>query len=147
MKNILIARTVLSLIPMIDDVCNSILVENHNLARNSMTHMNTYEITQRILENIDCSDELHNLKVLTLEWLENLSERSQFLVKYHYFKGFTVEQISDVFGVSIRTVFRLLDSITEDFAHYLNNIEDDYFNFNRLVRRNDWIRDEYWKQF
>lgn len=119
MKNILAVKIILSSIPKVEATRKSLLVENNNLARSSLGRVNTYEIAQKILDNIDSSDELHNLKVITMEWLETLSPRSRYIVKLYYFKDFTVEQISDVLGVSMSTLFRLLDKLTENFAEYL----------------------------
>ena len=141
----IIAKTILEITSMIDGVCNSILESNKTLTRKSMNH-DTYETAQKILDNIECSDELHNLKVFVMEWIEDLPESLQQIIKLRYFDKIIIYHIAIMNNVTQRTIYRMLEDLNKSLADYLEKIEPEYFDFNRLLSRNDWIRNEYKSQ-
>jgi len=140
-----IAKTILTITPMIDKMRKSILESNKTLARKSINR-DTYETAQKILDNIECCDELYNLKVLVMCWYDDLPDKSQSIIKLFYLKRQTIERIVFLLRIARSSLYKLIDELTKDFANYLEKTSIDYFNFKRLLKRNDWIRKEYQMQ-
>lgn len=143
----LIAKTILSVTPMIDEVRRAICQKNNSLAISSMSNTyDTYEIVERILENIDRSAELNNLKVRVTEYVETMPKKLAQVIKLRFFERQSTEQIAPQMKLSTRSVFRLSCEAVKHFANNLKKIDLDYFGFKKLIWRNKWIYGEFKRQ-
>lgn len=144
MEEIIIAKTILTILPTIDAIRDSIFNKNYFYAVHSMNDVyDTYGIAERILENISRSEELWDLKENALEQIDAMPEKLGCIIKLRFFEKRVVEQIAEKMGISARTIFRLSDEAVRCFAGSLGKIGLDNLGFMKLIKRNKWIKDEY----
>jgi len=147
MEKIVIAKTVLSIMPRVDGVRRMIFERNNSLAIHSMNDAHgSLGTMERILDNIWRSDELCDLKIAVLGYVDKMPAKLSQVIKLSFFKNQTSEQIAVQVGVSVRTVFRHLKDGVERFAAGLEKLGLDYVNFKKLIARNKWINDEFQRQ-
>ena len=146
-KPVTIAKTILAIVPRLDEIRRLIFEKNNALAVNSMNNMyDTYGTAERILDNIDRADELHNLKIRVIEYVETMPEKLRRVTVLRFFKNQTAEQVAARIKTSARTVFRLQEQAIMLFAQNLGKIGIDFLKFKCLLKRNKWIGAEFERQ-
>ena len=151
---ILHAKTILAIIPRIDEYCDMIAKANHARAIGSFYAsgdspyglQDTYQLMERIIEKTYKAQQLHNLKVKFEKQLETAPEKVKEVIRLFFLKGEKPVQIAKSMGKSERTIFRQIESGVEWVAGNLEKMGINSLTFRRLVSNYGWIRSEFENQ-
>ncbi len=118
-------------------------INSLNICGQNFYHNNTRAITQKIIELSERKVTLINLKILVDETLKSINqEYAEFLIE-KYLDGVKSKELMERHNISMRTVFRKLDTALKSFASCL--IKKGYNNFylTTMLKNEEWILNVY----
>lgn len=146
-KNIVVAKTILNILPDIEQFCKTSKKVNHFNALNSFYGIDdTYETIETIIDKTFAADLLVNLKSKSMKVLDSLPQKYGKAVKLYFLESKTINGISSITGTSERSVSRHIQRGLTLFASKLETIGMNYFGFKSLIDNHRWIKLEFLRQ-
>ena len=142
-----VAKTLLAILPRIDEYCESI--KKVNLARaigSRHSEDNTLALMERIIDSTFQADRMRNLKIKIMRQLDAMPKRQGNAVKLYYLKGKEIPQIAAEFGVTERSAWRHVGDGVGRLTKSLDSMNVDSSTFTQLISQHKWIRMEFDRQ-
>jgi len=147
MNKICAAKTILAILPQIDHYCQSVQKANYVRAVNSFYNLSdTPTLMNRIIDAAYNTQQLHNLKVKVLQFLNTTPTTMARVTELLFLKALSVAQVAEELKVTQRTVFRLQKQGPEHLANNFEKLGITPQILRGLFEQNRWIRAEYQRQ-
>lgn len=151
MKNELLwTKTILSVYRYLERICGAIdkivmksALGSCNIVGQSFFYNNVYSISQKIIDLSERKVSLINLKILTEEVLEKISKNDAKLLIKKYFDGEKCREIAQDMDISMRTLFRKLESAQTSFSKNLKLKGYDDEKIFQMLKNEKWIVNVY----
>jgi DNA-directed RNA polymerase specialized sigma subunit len=141
MNKVAVAKTILTVMPLVDKFCESCRKVSYQRAYDSQFGFEDAErVCERIIRDVGRADEMHNLKVRVMDYLENMPKGAGALLRFYFIEELSTAQIANKINKSQRTVFRHIDRAINQMAEDLDKIGINYFTFKQLITTNVWVR-------
>lgn len=149
-NQILWTKTILSVYRYLERVCNAIdricmqsALASGNILGSNFHNNNALAISQKLIDLSQRKVNLINLKVLTDEIFKSLSEKDAKMLILVYCDGQKRKDIAQRCNISLRTVFRRIDSAEQSFAKKLVCKGYNSFSLNKMLQGEAWIKSVY----
>jgi predicted DNA-binding protein (UPF0251 family) len=149
-NQILWTKTILSVYRYLERVCNAIdticmqsALESGNILGSNFHNNNALAISQKLIDLSERKVSLINLKILTEEILKKLDEKDAKMLILVYCDGTKRREIADKCNISLRTVFRRIESAEQSFAKKLVCKGYNAFTLAKMLKDEAWIKSVY----
>jgi RNA polymerase sigma factor (sigma-70 family) len=146
MNKVAVAKTILTVMPLVDEFKERCLRVNLSCAENSMFDCYEGRAMERVVDRIATANVIHNLRVRVMEYLEKLPKDEESLLRFYFMEGRATKEIAEKIGKTQRTVFRRIDKAVEKFAKNLEKIGINTFTFRELVENNRLVAEIYLRE-
>jgi len=145
-RELIWARTLLSVYRYLERISGAIdkiimqsALNSSNILGQNYFYNNVYSITQKLIDLSERKITIINLKLLTEEILKELSVRDAQLLIEKYFDRQKFKDIAERSDVSIRTVFRKLETAETNFNKRLIAKGYNDLKLKQFLKNENWI--------
>jgi len=119
MEKILVAKTILEVLPRIEKYCQLIANHNHSRAVNSyaLDYQASYNLMERIIDKTYKAQQLNNLKIKAERLIESAPRKTKQVLELYP----DVDAVEKKLGISKSNAYRLAGDAVQWFADNLDN--------------------------
>jgi len=151
MKNDLIwTKTILSVYRYLERICGAIDkivvqtgLNSSNITGYNYSFNNVFAITERIIDLSERKVTLINLKLIIEEVLSKIDEEDAQILIEKYVDSRKCKEIAEIHDVSMRTLFRKIDSAENSFGKHLRVLGYDDKKLDKFLKNEQWIVNVY----
>lgn len=139
-------RTMLTVYRYLERICGAIdkmvmkrALNCADITGNNYFQNNVYSVTQRLIDLSDRKVTLINLKVLIEDTLKGISEKDAKILIAKYVDGRKTKELAELFGVSLRTFFRMLKNAEISFCSRLKVEGWTDLKIGYMLKNESWI--------
>lgn len=149
-SQIIWTKTILSVYRYLERVCNAIdricmqsALASGNILGSNFHNNNALAISQKLIDLSERKVNLINLKILTDDILKSLAVKDAKMLVLVYCDGQKRKDIAQTCDISLRTVFRRIDTAEQSFAKKLVCKGYNAFVLAKMLKDEAWIKSVY----